>query len=658
ENSYIETLWWILKRLWEKKLLYKGNKVVPWCTRCGTALSSHELAQGYKEVADKSVYLKFKIKPNVYILSWTTTPWTLPGNIALAVGSRIDYVRVKSGKDFFILAKKRLTVLSEHYEIVEEFKGQKLVGLKYEPLFKIPSLQSKNSYKIYPADFVTTDEGTGVVHTAVMYGEDDYALGKKVGLPEHHTVNERGKFTSEVPAGLAGMYVKAKETDEKILNYLKANSYFLKAENYLHEYPFCWRCDSPVIYYARDSWFIAMSKLRKELLKGNEKMNWVPEYIKNGRFGEWLREAKDWNLSRERYWGTPLPIWECKNCGETKVVGSFEELSDAQGEPRNRYLFMRHGEAVCNLKKVINSDPKFKDKYPLTLRGRKAVEKTVAELKKEKIDLVVASDFRRARETAGIVAQGLGIKKVLYHKHFREIFTGVRDGKPSREYSDFFKSREEKFEKAHPGGETLRVLGKRVFNGILDLEKKYDGKVILIVSHEYPIWMAETTIRGWSEEQSLEEKEICGGDFIKPAEWRETSMLNLPRNEFNFADPHRPFVDEIVFKCPSTRLKTGKKCGGKMKRVKEVADVWFDSGAMPFAQGHWPFDSAQDKSFAQNQKSKTCPERSRGIKNKNLGIDYPADYIAEAIDQTRGWFYTLLAVATALGDEAPNKNVI
>jgi len=626
ENKYIETLWWILKRLWEKKLLYQGKKVVPWCTRCGTALSSHELAQGYKEVSDTSVYVKFYVPSlKAYILSWTTTPWTLPGNVALAVGEKIDYVRVKVGKDFFVLAKKQLSILGESPEIMEEFKGKKLVGLSYEPLFKIPSLKSKNSYKIYAADFVNTDEGTGVVHTAVMYGEDDYALGKKVGLPEHHTVNEQGKFTAEVP-GLAGLYVKDKKTEEKIINQLKTKNLLLKTESYTHEYPFCWRCDTPVIYYARNSWFIAMSKLRKELLKNNEKINWVPAHIKNGRFGEWLKEAKDWNLSRERYWGTPLPIWECKKCEHKEIIGSREELSDSGIKAKNSYFVLRHGQALNNTKNVVNSDPKDKNIHPLTLRGRAETEKLARKLKSsgQKFDLILSSDFKRAKETAEIISKTLGVK-VQFDKRLREINTGVFNGKSGDDYNNYFSSYAERFEKKPEGGENLRDVALRVFNLIRDLESKHRNKTILFVSHENPLWMFETVAGGWSEIEAVVAKEKRIGDFIKNSEFKKIEWLSLPRNESGFGDLHRPYIDEITLKC--------KKCGGKMKRVKEVADVWFDSGAMPFAQGHRPFD----------------------LKTK---LDFPADYISEAIDQTRGWFYTLLAVATALGLEPPYKNVI
>ncbi len=448
ENSYIESLWRILKEANAKGLVYKGHKVVPHCPRCGTALSSHEVAQGYKLIKDNSVYLKFKVTKGNYhvatgdfILAWTTTPWTLPGNVALAVGEKIDYVIVNLEGKNYILAKERLEAILSNasYKIVKELKGSDLLGLEYEPLFEIASIKTdatknnKKAYCVVPANFVTTTDGTGVVHTAVMYGEDDYNLGEEVSLPKVHTVTEAGHFTSELSAyGLDGKFVKSATTEAIILDYLKEKGILFKEEVYEHDYPFCWRCDTPLLYYAKDSWFIAMSSLKEELIKNNQTINWIPDHIKAGRFGEWLSNVKDWAISRERYWGTPLPIWECAPCKTHRVIGSVEEL---------------------------------------------------AELSDQKITL----------------------------------------------------------------------------------------------------------------------------------------KSNI----------HRPEIDNYEITCAT--------CGGKMKRVKEVFDCWFDSGAMPYAQYHYPFE------------------------NKNL-IDkneqYPAEFICEAIDQTRGWFYTLLAISTLLGKGSAYKNVI
>ena len=302
QNSYMETLWWIFKSVWEKKLLYRGHKIVPWCPRCGTGLSSHELALGYKEVEENSVYMKFRVKEkqeigkrivdgHTYILSWTTTPWTLPGNIALAIASNVDYsiVAVKNEKksETYILATARLSVLEGGYTEIAKVKGKELEGLSYEPLFKISAIKKidtkEKAYKVYSAGFVTTEDGTGVVHTAVMYGEDDYILGKQIGLPEYHTVDEQGKFVEGIE-GFSGLYAKDAKTDEKVFESLKKKNFFLRTEKYKHEYPFCWRCNSALLYYARSSWFIGMSGLRENLIAENKKINWVPEHLQDRRF--------------------------------------------------------------------------------------------------------------------------------------------------------------------------------------------------------------------------------------------------------------------------------------------------------------------------------------------------------------------------------------
>ena len=489
ETSYIESLWAIIKKFYEKGLLYEDFRVSPWCYRCGTVLSSHELAQGYKKVTDTAVYVKFELKdePGTFILAWTTTPWTLPGNVALAIAENIPYSfisvaantdqlagRMKrqgnelsaegglslnserselrgdtdqlAGRRFiktergevYILATSRLTLVQEEYSIIKEMKGKELVGLSYEPLFDVPQLKSEKSYKVYAADFVKTDEGTGVVHTAVMYGEDDYKLGTEIGLPKFHTVSEEGKFVDSLGEGLGGMAVKAKDTEEKIVAYLDVKGLLLRKEEYEHEYPFCWRCKNPLLYYATRSWFIKVTAVKDALIKNNQKINWIPAHLKDGRFGNFLEEVKDWAFSRRRYWGTPLPIWRCERCGAIDVVGSLEELE----------------------------------------------------------------------------------KKAIAH--------------------------------------------------------------------------------------------------------------NLPTNSEGEIDVHRPFIDNVLLRCYT--------CKGDMKRVEEIADVWFDSGAMPFAS-------------AQIRNSK--------FEIRNLGtLAFPADYICEAIDQTRGWFYTLLTVSTLLGFESPYKNVI
>ncbi len=436
ENEYIESVWWILKQVWDKNLLFQDYKVTPFCPRCGTTLSSHELAQGYQKIKEPSVYLKFELvdRPKNYLLVWTTTPWTLPGNVAIAVNPDFTYVKAKVGDESYILAKQRIQVLeSEKYEIVEESPGKDLIGLKYKSLYEIKDAaeQGQKAYEVLPADFVTLEEGTGLVHIAPAFGEDDYQLIKSQRQKFSFliTVDKRGKMNTP---GYQWDKMFVKEADVLIIKDLKQRNVLFKQELYEHDYPFCWRCDTPLIYYAQSSWFIKMTALRNKLLENNKKINWIPPHLKDGRFGEWLEEIKDWNLSRERYWGTPLPIWRCRKCEHRECIGSFDELAKKTG----------------------------------------------------------------------------------------------------------------------------RDLGK------------------------------------------------------------------------NF-DPHRPGIDEVIWVCPD--------CGGEMKRVTEVIDCWFDSGAMPFAQWHYPF------------------EHKEKIDDRKA---FPADFICEGIDQTRGWFYSLLAISTFLDLGPSYKNVV
>jgi len=362
DNNYIESVWWSLKELYNKGLLYEGFKVVPFCPRCGTPLSSHEVSQGYKDISEDSVYIAFKLKKrNEYILAWTTTPWTLPGNVALAVGPEIDYAKVElQDGDRLILAREKLELLKDP-KIIEEMKGKNLTGLEYEPLFDIKELQNENSHKIISADFVTTTEGTGIVHTAGMYGEDDYELCKANNLPLIHTVEEDGKFKALVPKW-QGIFVK--DAEKEIIQDLKERSLLFKKEKFNHPYPFCWRCDSPLIYYAINSWFISVTKVKQRLEELNEEINWHPDHIKKGRFGKWLENAKDWSLSRLKFWGTPLPIWKCE-CGKEKIIGSIKELKENSVESFEEYDLHRPWidkiKLKCECGKIISRIPDLLD---------------------------------------------------------------------------------------------------------------------------------------------------------------------------------------------------------------------------------------------------------------------------------------------------------
>ncbi len=667
ENDYIETLWWIIKQVQRQGFLYRGYKVVPHCPRCGTALSSHEVAQGYKQVPDRSVYIKFKvirgnekIRDGDYILSWTTTPWTLPGNVALAVGEMFDYVRVKvDSGEVFILAKARLSVLTGEYEILDEMKGSDLIGLEYAPLFPgaIPLSVGNYShaFKVYAADFVTTDDGTGVVHTAVMYGEDDYQLGEKIGLPRHHTVNEEGNFDFNASAAkyrengilakLQGRFVKDKETEDLIIQYLSDNSLLYKEEVYEHDYPFCWRCDTPLLYYAKNSWFIRISELREELKRNNETINWVPSHIKHGRFGEWLEGVKDWAISRERFWGTPLPVWYCSKCQTQEVVGSRQELFMRSAGQLTKVILIRHGESEKNIKNIHSSKA---DKYSLTPVGEKQAEMYGYLLKEENVDVFYSSPLLRTKQTAEIVSSKIGIP-VEYVDALRENSLGdweeIDLGKLGKEDSRYIKFKEMRrsgdlaaFDFIPPGGESLKEVQERLNNWLVEVLKNNQGKTILICTHELIISFFIAWVRDLSAEETLaitntEAVEVGG----KP-------LVFYLADNFKELDLHRPYIDRVRLVC--------SKCQSLMQRDPAVLDCWFDSGSMPFAQIHYPFASE----FLSSPR-----EIEGGVDDLIPEIKsdyYPADFICEAIDQTRGWFYTLLAVSTLLKQGAAYRNVI
>jgi isoleucyl-tRNA synthetase len=635
ENKYIESLWAILKNIWDKKLLYRAHKVVPFCYRCGTPLSSHEVAQGYKTITDQSVYLKFKVKRGKdvvkggdHILVWTTTPWTLPGNIALAVGKDIDYIIAEIEEDRYVVAKDLAAeVLGESFTKKADIKGSELIGIEYEPLFDVPKLKSEKSYCVYDADFVSTTEGTGVVHTAVMYGEDDYSLGTQFGLPKIHTVSETGKFV-DVGKEFDGKYVKDPETDKAILDYLKKNGNLLSTKDYEHEYPFCWRCGLPLLYYAKSSWFIKMSAVRDKLIKNNQKINWIPGHIKEGRFGQWLKDVKDWAISRERYWATPLPIYECVKCDNSKLVGSFKEFRDSNTPSGNTYYIMRHGYSSRkeDTKMIIASRIE-SDTYYMTKEGKEQIEKSVKKLAlvEDDIDFIYTSPFIRTKEAAELAGKMLH-KNVQTDDRLLEIRHGLSCEGKSHTVCSFRDGRDD-FDQNEGEGESYNDVRRRVVEFITELETKYRNKKILIVSHGDPLWLLDTTASGLTYKEINKVKNTKEGWYPRIGEIKQLKWQNIPRNEVGELDPHRPFVDKIIFKCD--------KCKAEMRRIPDLIDVWFDSGAMPFAQWHWPFEN-----------------------EKILKEQFPADFIAEAIDQTRGWFYTLVAISTLLDKGPPFRNVM
>ncbi|MDZ4284682.1 MAG: class I tRNA ligase family protein [Patescibacteria group bacterium] len=637
--EYIESVWGILKHVHERGLLYKDYKVVPWCPRCGTALSSHELAQGYADVKDLSVYVKFKVKPGqkiekwttddcTYILAWTTTPWTLPGNIALAVGEGITYDLISYQGEHFIVARQATDRLfGEATEVERHFLGLNLTEVCYDPPYPFLQISAiaqqknfANAFKVYTADFVSTTEGTGIVHTAVMYGQDDFELGTKVGLPKHHLVDESGHFIKGT-GFLEGKFVRDEETAIEIIKDLAHRSLLFKKEKYEHSYPHCWRCKTPLIYYARDSWYIRMSELRDELVKENEGVNWIPAHIKEGRFGEWLREVKDWAISRERYWGTPLPIWRSADGAKTLVVDSLDTLKKHTKKSGNRYFVMRHGEALWNMRDVLNADPTVAENH-LTEHGVVEVDAAARELTGRGIDLIVHSPLPRARETAERVARALAVADVREDPRLAEISFGEFEGKSVAEYHAFFGASGERLTKRLEGGETWGDVKRRVTELLYELETREHERCVLIVSHNGTIQMLFAGAAGLTREASSAAIEDVRFD-IATAEVKPLDFVPVPHNADYELDLHRPYIDDVTL-CA--------RDGTELSRVREVLDVWFDSGAMPFAQ-----------------------DGGTGSEHTLL---YPADFISEAIDQTRGWFYTLHAIGVLMGRGKAYKNVI
>lgn len=642
DNTFIESVWWAFSELNKKGLVYEGVRVLAYCARCETPIANSEIAMdnSYKDIADISIYVKFELEdePGTYLIAWTTTPWTLPGNTAIAVNKDVVYVKVKIGNEILILAKDTLknALKDKEYSIVGEMKGGDLLGKKYKTVF--PYYQNadmpnkKNIWKVWHADFVTTEKGTGIAHEAPAFGEEDADLAKANDIPWIIHVDETGRFKPEV-ADFAGLKVKPKDTAEdkdahlrtdiEVIKYLQKTGTYFDKEKIIHSYPHCMRCDTPIIYYALPSWFINIQKVKKDIIKKADAMHWVPTHLKEGRFKNIVENAPDWNVSRNRYWASPLPVWKCEKCAEKVFISSLADLKEKTKKSGNKYFVMRHGEAENNVLNIISSN--INNTHHLTEKGKKQDIEAAKFLMNKNIDLIFTSSFLRTKETAKIVAEIINIPEQNIKQDARLVELNDEVFKTVEKVREFYQNDySDKYDKAPEGAECLVDVKKRMGEFIYEIEEQYQNKNILIVTHADASYALFSVVNGFNKKETTVDEN--NRFSLLNAEIRELDFVPIPHNANYELDYHRPYVDDIKLVCD---------CGSEMERVPEVLDCWFESGSMPFAQDHYPF------------------ENPKWQKN-----NFPAGFVAEYIAQTRTWFYYTHVLSTILFGHAPFYNVV
>lgn len=641
DTSYSESAWWVFKSLFDKGLVYQGFKSMHLCPRCETTLSNFEVNLGYADIKDLAVTVKLELgnEPNTFLLIWTTTPWTLPGNVAAAVNSEVEYSKVIVGDEFFWVATEAIERVfgDKEISVAETKMGADLVGLSYTPpfpYFLTKSLEHKeNAWKVYAADYVTTEDGTGIVHLAPAFGEEDLVLAQAHNIPIVHHVKKDGSFTEEV-IDFAGKKVKPKDSDDhdhmesdiEIVKWLAHHNLLFAKEKITHSYPHCYRCDTPLLNYASESWFISVTDIKSDLLKANKSVHWTPSEIGEGRFGKWLENARDWAISRERYWGAPLPVWKSADGAEVEVFGSIRDLRLQSKEALTEIIVARHGESEKNIGDYIDSSL---DTFDLTPDGVKQAKETARELKGV-VDVIYSSPVLRARRTAEIIAETLGLEVILSDK-IGEIKSGEWDGKKITD-SDIQESRkkyaslepEVRYATPHGStGESWKEFDRRL-NSLLDeVIVSHKGKCVLLVGHRGTVQFTDRRAKGETLSAKLLNS-LSTGAYAEPQSYTFRTDTLKP---FDF---HRPYIDEIA---------VYSKKGTELTRIPEVFDTWYESGSMPYGQYHYPFENVA---------------QFNPVKN----VGFPADFISEGLDQTRGWFYSLMVLGVGLFGVSPYKNVI